>query len=175
MATRDGVPGRYRGAGPARSPASLIKEFHMFLVPMTRDSRPFPSNLDRLFDDTLSHFFGAPAARGEAAARSPALDVAESDRGYTVKLEVPGVKKEDVKVSVEGRRITVQAQSQSTDEHKDGDRIVYRERSVSSFARSFTLPSEVDQASANAKLDQGVLTLELPKRSATATAQLTVN
>jgi HSP20 family protein len=143
----------------------------MFLVPMSRDSR----QLSRLFDDTFDRFFGpAPAVEG-VAARSPSLDVAETAREYTVKLDMPGVAKEDVKVSIEGRQVTVQAQSQRSDEKKEGERIVYRERSVSSYARSFTLPVEVDQAEASARLDQGVLTLTLPKRGARTAAQLTVN
>ena len=83
--------------------------------------------------------------------------------------------KEDVKVSVEGRQVTVQAQSQRSDEKQDGEKIVYRERSVASYARTFTLPQEVDQAETVAKLDQGLLTLTLPKRGARGAAQVTVN
>ena len=143
----------------------------MFLVPVTRDTR----QLSRLFDDTLDRFFGSTTAAESPAQRSPALDVAETERAYTVKLEMPGVAKDDIKVSVEGRAVTVQAQSQKLDEKKDGERIVYRERSQSSYARTFTLPLEVDQAEAGAKLEHGVLTLTLPKRSARATASITVN
>jgi HSP20 family protein len=143
----------------------------MFLVPVSRDSR----QLSRLFDDTFERFFGAPATTDESSTRSPALDVAESDRGYTVKLEMPGVAKEDVKVSIEGRQVTVQAQSQRTDEKKEGDRIVYRERSMSSYARTFTLPMEVDQAESGAKLEHGVLTLTLPKRGARSASQIAVD
>jgi HSP20 family protein len=143
----------------------------MFLVPFTRE----PRELSRLFDDTFERFF-TPAPGGEGtAARSPALDVTESDRAYTVKLDIPGVTKDDVKVSVEGRQVTVQAQSQHTEEKKEGERLLYRERSMTSYARSFTLPTEVDQAEAGAKLEHGVLTLTLPKRSAKVAAQITVN
>jgi HSP20 family protein len=144
----------------------------MFIVPSTRDTR----QITRLFDDAFDRFFGqvgAPVGEG-VASRSPALDVAESERGYTVKLEMPGVAKEDVKVSIEGRQITVQAQSQRSEERKDGERVVYRERSVSSYARTFTLPLEVDQAEAGARLEHGVLTLTLPKRGARNAAQITV-
>ena len=147
----------------------------MFLVPITRESRDFARSFDRLFDETLGSTFGAPAPRGEAASRAPALDVAESDRAFTAKLEVPGVKKEDVKVTVEGRRVSVSAQSERAQEKTEGDRIVYRERSVSSYARSFTLPVEVDQSCASARLENGVLTLELPKRGATSAAQIAIN
>ena len=141
----------------------------MFVVPMSRESR----HLSRLLDDTFDRCFST-AAEG-VAKRSPALDVAETDRAYTVKLEMPGVNKEDIKVSVEGRQVTVQAQSQHTEEKKDGERMIYRERTASSYARTFTLPVEVDQVEALARLEQGVLTLTLPKRNARSAAQITVN
>jgi HSP20 family protein len=168
-----------------------LKEIAMFLVPLTRnvltprDARAF----ERLFDDTLDRFFGGPAvasgsipARSEAA-RTPALDVSESERSYSVRLEMPGVKKEDIQVTIDGRRVTVQAGSESVNDKKDGDaaadravdRIVYSERTSTRYARSFTLPLEVDQAGASAKLEHGVLQLELPKRGVVGAAQLTIN
>ena len=143
----------------------------MFVVPVSRDSR----QLSRLFDDTFDRFFSTPANVESANLRSPALDVAETERAYTVKLEVPGVAKEDVKVSVEGRQVTVQAHSQRAQEKTEGERLVYRERAVSSYARTFTLPAEVDQAEAGAKLEHGILVLTLPKRSARSAAQISVN
>ena len=132
----------------------------MFFVPVSRDSRHRAHLLDAIEN---------------APSRSPALDVAETDVGYTVKLEMPGVAKDDIKVSVEGRKVSLQAQSANTDEKKDGERVLYRERSVTSYARSFTLPVEVDQAESGAKLEHGVLTLTLPKRHLRAAAQITVN
>ncbi len=149
----------------------------MFIVPITRDTQ----HLSRLFDDTLERFFGPMAQSGSAGAadaatpRRPALDVAEDERSYTVKLDMPGVAKEDVKVSVEGRQVNVQAQAQASDEKREGERVVYRERTIASYARSFTLPLEVDLAEAGAKLENGVLTLTLPKRGARSAAHLTVN
>lgn len=148
----------------------------MFLVPMTRESRDLARSFDRLFDDAFGSLLpGTPAARGEMAARSPALDVAESDRAYTVKLDMPGVKKEDVKVTVDGNRVSVTAQTETREEKKEGDRVIYRERSMASYSRSFTLPVDVDQAGAAAKLEHGVLTLELPKRGASAAAQIAIS
>ncbi len=146
----------------------------MFLVPMTRNASELARSFDRLFDDGFERFFAPSAQAGSDAARSPALDVAESDRAYTVKLDLPGVAKEDVKVSIDGRRISVEAQTRKDEEKKEGDRIVYRERSMSSFARSFTVATEVDQAESAAKLENGVLTLTLSKRNAPASKRLTV-
>ncbi len=132
----------------------------MFFVPVSRESRP------------LAHLLGAADT---AAPRSPALDVAETDAGYTVKLEMPGVAKDDIKVSVDGRKVSLQAHSQRSDQKSDGERVLYRERSATRYARSFTLPVEVDQSESGAKLEDGVLTLTLPKRHVRAAAQITVN
>jgi len=147
----------------------------MFLVPVSRYANQDTRQLSRLFDDTLERFLGPVTSSESVASRSPALDVVETERAYNVKLEVPGVTKDDVKVSVEGRQVTVQASTQRSDEKKDGERLVYRERATTSYARTFTLPVEVDQAEAGAKLDHGVLTLTLPKRGARSAAQIAVN
>jgi HSP20 family protein len=145
----------------------------MFLVPVTRRSSDLARSFDRLFDDTFDRFFGA--TESPSGARSPALDVAESDGQYTVRLDMPGVAKDDVKISIDGNVVRVEAQARKDSEKKDGERIVYRERSVSSFARSFTLPSEIDEAASSAKLDNGVLTLTLGKRQAEPARRITVN
>ncbi len=155
----------------------------MFVVPVSRVSRHFvqhPRHLSRLLDDSVERFFGPAAATEGEASRSPVLDVAETEAAYTVTLEVPGVAKEDVKVSVDGRQVTVQASTQRSEEKKEGaegpesERVIYRERATTRYARTITLPAEVDQAEAGAKLEHGVLTLTLPKRSARA-SQISVN
>lgn len=119
-------------------------------------------------------------ARAEAnapteAARSPSLVVSESDQAYTVSLEMPGVSKDDIKVAIDGRLVSVEASAAKASDAADGQRVVYRERSASSFARRFTLPIEVDQAESVAKMEHGVLKLTLPKRGAAKATQLTVN
>lgn len=150
----------------------------MFLIPATRrgHGRTLYVNgaFDRLFDDALAHAFGqrAPA---RTAARTPALDLSETDTGYTVTVDLPGVTKDDVKVSVDGRQVTLEAQAQATQERKEGERTVHRERSTVSYSRSFTLPVEVDDAASQAKLDNGVLTLTLAKKVAPAASRITVN
>ncbi len=150
----------------------------MFLVPLSRLSRDrshLVRSFDRLFDDSFERIVANGAAAESDTPRSPALDVAESDLAYTVRLDMPGVAKEDVKVSVEGRQVTVQAHVQRSEEQKEGERVVYRERAASSYARTLSLPMEVDQAEAQAKLEHGVLVLTLPKRGARSAAQISVN
>ena len=124
-------------------------------------------------------FYLATQRLADEAPRSPALDVAEDDQSYTVQLNLPGVGKEDIHVSVEGRRVSVKAQASTatptTDDKTTAPKLVYRERAAARYARQFTLPQEVDQAEVNARLEHGVLTLSLPKRSARAASKITIN
>lgn len=141
----------------------------MFLVPVTRRS----SELNRLFDDTLERFFNPGTQTPESF--SPALDVTESPQAWTVKVDLPGVAKEDVKIAIEGKRVSVEAEVRKEGEQKEGDRVIYRERTVSRYARSFALPAEADQSESAARLDNGVLTLTLAKKRATQATHLQVN
>jgi len=154
----------------------------MFIVPVPRRAYANPRNFDRLFDDAFDRLLRQPAASDAAPVRRPALDVSEADAGYVVTLDIPGVTREDVKVSVDGRQVSVVAAAREPETPAQADaqpqqpatRVVLRERAAASFARSFTLPSEIDQASSQARLENGVLTLTLAKRGPSA-AQLTVN
>jgi HSP20 family protein len=146
----------------------------MFIVPIarttaTRSTAPV-SDLVRFVDDMLDRHTGTRAAR-----RAPRLDVVESDSAYTVTLDLPGVAREDVQVSAEGRRVTLKAEARRGDENAEGQRLVWRERSSAGFERSFVLPEEVDQASSTAKLENGVLTLTLAKRRPAAETRITIN
>ena len=129
----------------------------MFIVPLPRSTA-----LAR------AYFSTAPARR------SPAVDVAETDTAYTLTLDLPGIPKEDVKVSIDGRRVDIEAQAAQSEERKESERIVYRERAESRYARSFTLPVELDEAQSTAKLENGVLTLTLTKRRPTV-SRLQIN
>jgi HSP20 family protein len=138
----------------------------MLLVPVARSASDLSRTFDRLFDSA----FGA-----EPTLRSPSLDVAETEGGYRVFIDMPGVAKDDVKITIDGRRVSVSAQTQRETAKNDGERIIYRERSAANFSRSFTLPEEVDQDASQAKLDSGVLSLTLAKKRAAATRHLTIN
>ena len=137
----------------------------MFLVPVNRNLSELSRSLDRFFDDS---FFGESRDGAAATLRSPALDVSESETSYTVKLDMPGVAKEAVKVNID-------AEQRKDDEKKDGERVIYRERTVNRYSRAFTLPQEISQSDSSASLEHGVLTLKLAKRGASSGSQLTVN
>lgn len=144
----------------------------MFLVPVNRNIADLSRSLDRFFDDS---FFGESRDSSTATLRSPALDVSESETAYTVTLDMPGVAKDAVKVNIDGRRISIDAEQRKVEEKKDGERVIYRERTVNRYSRTFTLPQEISQSDSSASLEHGVLTLKLAKRGASTGSQLTVN
>jgi HSP20 family protein len=107
-------------------------------------------------------------------ARTPALDISEDDKAYSVTVDMPGVAKEAVKVRVEGRRVHIETATAEAAAPTDGSRVLYRERRAASYARSFSLPVEIDQTQSQARFENGVLTLTLVKRVAENGGQLTV-
>lgn len=101
------------------------------------------------------------------------IDVAETDKQYKVKAEIPGVSKEDINVAVDGNMVTIAAEVKKDAEEKD-KRYLRRERFVGAVSRSFMLSCEVDEKAAEARYVDGVLELTLPKRADTAARKLTV-
>jgi len=103
------------------------------------------------------------------------MDVSEDDKAYHVKAEVPGVKKEDIHVAVEDDQVSITAEVKKEREDKKGETVLRSERYYGMQSRSFTLMHDVDQSKAEAKYQDGVLELTLPKKSnGGAVKQLTV-
>lgn len=116
-----------------------------------------------------------PMVRGFEAESRVKMDVTETDQAYTVKAEVPGVKKEDIKVTVEGNQVTISAEIKKSEEEKKGENIVRSERYYGMQTRSFMLGHDIDDAKAEAKCQDGVLELRLPKKTASATKNIAVS
>jgi HSP20 family protein len=91
------------------------------------------------------------------------MDVKEDDNAYLVHAEIPGVKKEDIKVDVDGNMVSISAEVKQEKEEKKGERVIRSERYHGSVARSFRLAHDVDDSKAQAKYTDGVLELTLPK------------
>ncbi|MCF8192008.1 MAG: Hsp20/alpha crystallin family protein [Burkholderiales bacterium] len=102
--------------------------------------------------------------RLEAPSPQIRIDVTENDGAYTVHAEIPGVKRDEIRVDVDGNTISIAAEVHR-EKDKKGDRMIRCERSCGSMTRTFTLPHEVDQVGAKAHYSDGVLELTLPKRS----------
>ena len=130
----------------------------------------------RMFENMFQDFF-APLTQGRWAGEDvglPRLDVTETEQTFEVKAEMPGVKKEDVNVSIDGQRVTIEGECQQANEQRQGEQVVYSERSTRKYQRSFTLPTEVDDTSAQARLEDGVLMLSLPKKPGGTARKLTI-
>ncbi|HVE48152.1 MAG TPA: Hsp20/alpha crystallin family protein [Casimicrobiaceae bacterium] len=135
---------------------------------------PFPTDA---FEDLVRTFFRpAQSKRGNSrsAYQSFRLDVSEDDKSYTVHAEVPGVAKDDIQVTIDGHQVTIAAEAKREAERKDGARSLHVERHSGSWFRSFTLPTEVDEAASTAKYDNGVLELTLAKRGPQAARKLSI-
>jgi HSP20 family protein len=101
------------------------------------------------------------------------VDVSETDSGFVVRATMPGVRPEDIQISVHGDRLTLQAERQSEQE-RQGEHVLVRERHAATFYRTLTLPAPVSSDQADAKYEQGVLTITLPKAQPSKSAQIKV-
>ena len=132
-------------------------------------------SLDEAVNDLLRGFFVRPMSL--ESANQPAqfkMDVREDEKAYTVHAELPGAKKDDIEVSVDGSQVTVSAEVKSEQEQKEGERVLRRERYYGKVARSFTLGQDIDEAGAQAKFTDGVLELTLPKKAVVSAKRLSI-
>jgi len=103
------------------------------------------------------------------------IDVTEDEKAYTIKAEIPGAGKEDIKVSIDGNLVSISAEVKKEKEEKRGETVIRRERYQGSVSRSFTLPQAVNEDKAQAKYENGVLVLTLQKKPGANAKQLTVS
>lgn len=132
--------------------------------------------LDDFFRDVAPGFYVRPL-HGDALP-TPAqikVDVKESDSAYTVQAEVPGVAKEDIHVSLDGNVVTVRAEVKQQDAQTKDEKVLRSERYFGAVSRSFQLPMDIDQSTAKAKYDNGVLTLTLPKKTGGKAQRLAID
>lgn len=132
----------------------------------------------RLVENMFEDFFAPLTAQGsrwnDAGAVSPRMKITENEKAFEIQAEMPGVKKEDVKVAIEQGRVTIEGESKESSEQREGETLVYTERSARKFMRSFMLPGDVDDTSAEARLEDGVLCVTLPKKQGSEARKLTV-
>lgn len=129
---------------------------------------------DELFNEFSKGFWVKPLAFPAGTEVSIKVDVKEDDKSYTVRADVPGVKKEDIQVDVEGNVVSLRAEAKQEKEEKKGEKVIYSERSYGMASRSFSLPTDVDEKGAKAEYKDGVLTLTLPKKADGGGKRITV-
>lgn len=103
------------------------------------------------------------------------MDVTRTDDTYTAKAEIPGVRKDDIQVSIDGNEVTISGEIKKESEQKKGEEVVRSERYYGKVSRSFTLPHEVDEPRVTAKYADGVLNLTLPMKAKSASRKVVVN
>ena len=132
---------------------------------------PFDDTLDDLFRGFFVRPVNFESPAGAAAFR---VDVTENDTAYTLRAEIPGVKKNDINVSIDGDTVAISAEIKNEKDVKNGDRVLRSERYYGKVYRAFTLGQAVDEAAAMAKYNDGVLELTLPKKAAVQARRLTI-
>jgi len=126
------------------------------------------------FEDMVRRVFRPVRWEGEEQPLQIKVDVEEDDKSYKVKAEVPGVKKEDINVQIDGNMVSISAESKREKDVKQNGKVIRSERYYGSLYRSFSLGQDVDQAGATAKYTDGILELTLPKKAASAVKKLAV-
>lgn len=102
------------------------------------------------------------------------VDVSETDANYTLTAELPGVKKEDIDISVDRGTVMITAKVEKSSEQKDGERLIRRERYSGRMQRAFTLDANIDESNVDASFEDGVLRLVLPKKEANPQKRISV-
>jgi HSP20 family protein len=136
------------------------------------------TRFDEAFDDLLRGFFVRPVGydqnqRTQQVAQFR-VDVSESEQAYTLRAEIPGVKKDDIGITIDGDQVAISAEVKNEKEVKDGERVLRAERYYGKVYRAFALGQPVDENAASAKYADGILELTLPKRAAVSAKRISI-
>ena len=128
------------------------------------------------FDDFFRGFFVRPVEFGTPAeAPQIKMDVKEQGDNYQVHAELPGIRKEDIHVHIDGSMVSISAERKQEKDVKEGERVLRTERYYGKVSRSFQLGQDIDESKATAKFTDGVLELTLPKKAATSARRLAID
>jgi HSP20 family protein len=128
----------------------------------------------RSFDD-LFYMPRMPVMRAVPTEPEMKMDLSQDDKAYYVKVEIPGVKKEEIHIAIEGNEVSISAETTKEKEEKKGETVLRSERYYGRWFRSFTLDHAVDDSKAEAKYTDGVLMLTLPKKGGMAVKEIAVH
>lgn len=142
--------------------------------PFSRSLAGFDPFFD--MDDIVNGFMLRPVLnRANAIEPQIKMDVKAADGKYLVNAEIPGVKKEDIQITVDGNRVSISAEVRQEKGGKEGERVIRSERSYGVSSRSFTFADEIDQSQVQAKYNNGVLELTLPKKQGSSSKQIAIS
>jgi HSP20 family protein len=129
-------------------------------------------SLDELFRDLTPRSMLRELQQAEPQIN---VEVTENDQAYIIRAEIPGARKEDIKVDVRGNRVSITAETRREREMKEGDRVLRSEIIYGQMSRTIVLEQEVDDSKADAKYSDGVLELTLPKKTSGGGSKLQIH
>lgn len=133
------------------------------------------SPIEDAFDELFRGFFVRPINfEHPTTSATFRVDVTEKDGAYTLRAELPGVKKEDINITIDGDQVAISAEVKQERDVKEGERVLRSERYYGKVYRAFTLGQVVDESAANARYVDGVLELTLPKKAAASAKRITI-
>ena len=130
--------------------------------------------INRMFDDTFRSLTVSDSENMETGNWTPTVDVVENNDNFLVKADIPGVKKNDLKVDVKDGTLTIKGEKKQ-EEKVEKDNYIRVERSYGNFVRNFTLPANVDASKINAKFTDGVLEITIPKKEEAKPKEIKIN
>lgn len=137
--------------------------------------RVFEPAFDESLESMFKRFMAPMRLDLEYGNSDMRVDISESDGHYKVRADLPGVKKEDVNVRVDGNIVQIDAEVKKEKETKDAaGKVLRSERYYGSMSRAFTVAQDVDESKVVAKLEDGVLTLDLPKKATTSSKKIAI-
>jgi HSP20 family protein len=146
---------------------------HLIRTPRSIVANRWNDDFNSLFENFLQQTRWAQEEASQGI--SPLLDVVERDNEFIVKAEMPGMKKDDIEVSLENGVLTITAETKSETEEKEGDRVIRQERRYGKYLRSLRLGKEIDEKKVKASYKDGILELVLPKAEEVKPKKIAVN
>ena len=130
---------------------------------------------DDVFGDLTRGFWLKPVTMPGDGELKMKVDVKEDEKAYTIRADVPGVKKEDIQVDVNGNQVSIRAEVKQEKEEKKGEKVLHSERYYGMVSRSMQLPADIDAQSVQAEYKDGVLNLVLPKKASAQAKRVTIS
>jgi HSP20 family protein len=141
---------------------------------MMNNLRVFDPTVNDVFDPFFRRFFSPMRLNTEVEAPEVRIEVEEKEKNYIVRADIPGVKKEDINVRIDGNIVQIDAETRQEKDVKEKGKILRSERYYGAVSRAFSLAREVDESKAIAKYENGVLTLDLPMSESVGAKRLTI-
>jgi len=135
----------------------------------------YGSVFDDFFGDLGKGFWVKPYSLPGETELKMKVDVKEAEKAFTVHAEIPGVKKEDIQIDINGDQVSIRAEVKQEKEEKKGEKIIHSERYYGMVSRSFTLPTDIDSQGASANYKDGVLELTLPKKTSAQAKRISIS